>query len=366
MAPLTGLLLLYGAPDGAADTWPNRLDLNCELLRRDTSVIHGQECLCHLFFLAMAEASRVSQFVFRVSESGERLDIFLTRQMPDWSRSQIQRLIRSGLVRISEHPARKGGELVEAGDLISVRAEREELAASPEALPLSIVYEDEDLLVVDKPAGMVVHVGAGVKSGTLVNALLYHVVTLSAGGDASRPGIVHRLDKMTSGLVVVAKNDAAHRRLAEQFKSRTVRKTYILLVHGNLTSDQGQISKPVGRDPVRRTRMKVGGLRPREALTGYKVLRRFPGFTLLTAHPATGRTHQIRVHFAAIGHPIVGDTTYGAPGKLRVRDRETPTLSRTFLHAGSLEFQHPRLHQAVSLSAPLPPELSDFLRDLGT
>ena len=308
--------------------------------------------------------SQMRAYAVEAENSGERLDLFLTRQMPDWSRSQIQRLIRSGLVHVCERPARKGGELVAAGDLISVRAEREESAALPEALPLSIVFEDADLLVVDKPAGMVVHVGAGVKSGTLVNALLHHVGTLSSGGDASRPGIVHRLDKMTSGLVVVAKNDAAHRRLAEQFKSRTVHKTYILLVHGKVSGDRGEIAKPVGRDPVRRTRMKVGGLRPREALTRYEVLRRFPDFTLLSAHPATGRTHQIRVHFAAAGHPIVGDTTYGAPGKVRVGGRETPTLWRTFLHAGSLEFEHPRLHHAMSLSAPLPAELSDFLRDL--
>jgi 23S rRNA pseudouridine1911/1915/1917 synthase len=309
----------------------------------------------------MAEQPRVSSFEFRVSYTGERLDVFLTRQMPDWSRSQVQRLIRSGLVCIGERLARKGGEEVQAGDIISVRAEREELTAKPEALPLSIVYEDEDLLVVNKPAGMAVHLGAGLKSGTLVNALLHHVKSLSSAGDASRPGIVHRLDKMTSGLVVVAKNDAAHRQLAEQFKSRTVRKTYILLVHGRVSSAQGEISKPVGRDPVRRTRMKVGGLRPREALTRYEVIRRFRDFTLLEAHPETGRTHQIRVHFAALGHPIVGDTTYGAPGKLRIEGREAATLSRTFLHAGFLEFQHPRLRRALSFSAPPPPELAEFL-----
>jgi len=285
--------------------------------------------------------------------------------MPDWSRSQVQRLIRLGLVRVCERLANKAGEEVQAGDVVAVRAEREELAARPEALPLSIVYEDEDLVVVNKPAGMVVHLGAGVKTGTLVNALLHHVRTLSSGGDASRPGIVHRLDKMTSGLVVVAKNDAAHRRLAEQFNSRTVHKTYVLLVHGNVRGEQGQIAKPVGRDPVRRTRMKVGGLRPREALTRYEVVRRYPNFTLLEARPETGRTHQIRVHFASLGHPIVGDTTYGAPGKLRVGGREVATLWRTFLHAGSLEFQHPRTHRAVSFSAPLPSELKDFLRDLG-
>jgi 23S rRNA pseudouridine1911/1915/1917 synthase len=313
----------------------------------------------------MDEQPAISHLEFRVSEPCERLDIFLTRQMPDWSRSQIQRLIRSGFVRVDNCAARKSGESLQTGVVISVRAEREELAAKPEALPLSIVFEDEDLLVVDKPAGMVVHVGAGVKSGTLVNALLHHVAALSSGGDASRPGIVHRLDKMTSGLVVVAKNDATHRQLAEQFKSRTVHKTYVLLVHGKVGSDQGLISKPVGRDPVRRTRMKAGGLRPRAAVTRYRVMRRLPDFTLLEAYPETGRTHQIRVHFAALGHPIVGDTTYGAPGKLRLGGREVATLSRTFLHAGALEFEHPRLHQPISLSAPLPQELSDFLQNLG-
>jgi 23S rRNA pseudouridine1911/1915/1917 synthase len=309
----------------------------------------------------MAEQPRVSSFEFRVSKAGERLDIFLTRQMPDWSRSQVQRLIRSGLVSVGSRLARKGGEEVQAGDIISVHAEREELEAIPEALPLSIVYEDEDLLVVNKAAGMVVHVGAGVKSGTLVNALLHHVRTLSSAGGAGRPGIVHRLDKMTSGLVVVAKNDAAHRQLADQFKSRAVRKTYVLLVHGQVSNAQGKISKPVGRDPVRRTRMRIGGLRPREAVTRYEVIRRFPDFTLVEAHPETGRTHQIRVHFAAIGHPIVGDTTYGAPRQLHIGGGEVPTLLRTFLHAGFLEFEHPRTRRTLSFSAPLPSELAEFL-----
>jgi 23S rRNA pseudouridine1911/1915/1917 synthase len=312
----------------------------------------------------MVEDSRVSNFEFRVSQPGERLDIFLTGQMRDWSRSQVQRLIRSGLVSVGGRLARKGGEEVQAGDIISVRAQREGLAATPEALPLSLVYEDEDLVVVNKPAGMAVHVGAGVRSGTLVNALLHHVGKLSSAGGELRPGIVHRLDKMTSGLVIVAKNDLAHRALAEQFKSREVRKTYTLLVHGRVSSDQGEISKPVGRDPFRRTRMKVGGLRAREALTRYKVIRRLRGFTLLEAHPQTGRTHQIRVHFASIGHPIVGDTIYGAPSKLQLAGREVATLSRTYLHAAFLEFQHPRTRQAVSFQAPLPPQLQEFLTSL--
>ena len=304
------------------------------------------------------------QFIVPPEAKGLRLDLFLARQMRDWSRSQIQRLIRSGLVMVGARAARKAGEKTEAGERIRVQAEREELRARPEALPLSIVYEDDDLLVVDKPEGMVVHVGAGVKSGTLVNALLHHVTSLSQAGGALRPGIVHRLDKMTSGLVVVAKNDAAHRQLAGQFKSRSVHKTYTLLVHGQVAGESGEIRKPVGRDPLRRTRMKVGGIAPREALTIYRVIRRFPHFTLLEAEPRTGRTHQIRVHFSSTGHPIVGDTTYGAPGKLRTEGREVKTLPRTFLHAFTLEFQHPRTHQLVAFTAPLPSELEDFLKTL--
>jgi 23S rRNA pseudouridine1911/1915/1917 synthase len=312
----------------------------------------------------MTEHARVSNFQFQVSDSGDRLDVFLTRQMKDWSRSQIQRLILSGLVEVAGRTARKAGEEVSAGDVISVRAEREELRAEAEDLPLRIVYEDEDLLVVDKPAGMAVHVGAGLKSGTLVNALLYHVKTLSRAGGDYRPGIVHRLDKMTSGLVVVAKTDAAHRRLADQFKARTVHKTYFLLVHGEMKRAEGETAQPVGRDPVRRARMKAGGLHAREALTRYRVSRRFHGFTFLEAHPETGRTHQIRVHFAALGHPIVGDTTYGAPGKLRLGGREEATIERTFLHAGVLEFRHPSSGQAVRFESPLPPELVVFLDSL--
>jgi 23S rRNA pseudouridine1911/1915/1917 synthase len=247
---------------------------------------------------------------------------------------------------------------------IEVRAEREEPRAEPEDLPLAIVYEDPDLLVVNKPAGMVVHMGAGVKSGTLVNALLHHVATLSGVGGELRPGIVHRLDKMTSGLVIVAKNDAAHRRLSEQFKSREVHKTYVALVHGRVAQDCGQISKPVGRDPLRRTRMKAGGIAARQALTRYRVVRRLPHFTLVEAQPETGRTHQIRVHLASGGHPVVGDTTYGAPTKLRLEGREAPTLTRTFLHAAKLVFQHPRTGQSLNFEAPLPEELTAFLHQV--
>ena len=308
--------------------------------------------------------SDLREFIVTAEESGMRVDVFLARRMPDWSRSQIQRLIRAGLVTIGTQVARKAGEEVEAGERIRVRAEAREVRAAPEALPLSIVYEDADLVVVNKAAGMAVHLGAGVKSGTLVNALLHHIGSLSGAGGELRPGIVHRLDKMTSGLVIVAKNDFAHRALAAQFKGRDVHKTYTVLVHGRVAKDAGEIAAPVGRDPVRRIRMKVGGIRPREALTRYRVLRRFPHFTLLEAEPRTGRTHQIRVHFSSLGHPVVGDTLYGAPGKLKIAGREEKTLARNFLHASAIEFRHPRTGALVSLRAPLPVELERFLGTL--
>lgn len=301
------------------------------------------------------------QFVVPAEAAGDRLDAFLVRQMPDWSRSQIQRLIREGLVTLGSAPAKKSGEEIAAGTEITVCAKHDELRATPEDLPLDIVYEDSDILVVNKAAGMVVHVGAGVRSGTLVNALLAHIHALSSLGGDLRPGIVHRLDKMTSGLVVVAKNDAAHRRLSEQFKSREVHKNYTALVHGRMATDSGEISKPVGRDPRRRTRMKTGGIAPREALTKYRVLRRFGHFTLVEAMPQTGRTHQIRVHLASLGHPVVGDTTYGAPAKLRFKGNEEPTLPRTFLHAAKLAFTHPLTGAPLELEAPLPEDLLAFL-----
>jgi 23S rRNA pseudouridine1911/1915/1917 synthase len=306
------------------------------------------------------------EFVVPAQAAGERLDLFLVQRMPDWSRSQIQRLIRRGGVTLNAAPARKAGEEIDAGTRIEVQAEREELRATPENLPLAIVYEDADLLVVNKAAGMVVHVGAGVKSGTLVNALLHHVARLSGVGGELRPGIVHRLDKMTSGLVIVAKNDAAHRRLSEQFKSREVHKIYVALVHGRVANDRGQISKPVGRDPRRRTRMKAGGIAARQALTRYQVVRRFVHFTLLEAEPETGRTHQIRVHLASTGHPLVGDVTYGAPGKTRIGGREVATLPRTFLHAARLAFKHPRTDRPLRVEVPLPEELTAFLHQIET
>jgi 23S rRNA pseudouridine1911/1915/1917 synthase len=306
--------------------------------------------------------AELREFVVRPDEAGERLDVFLAAHLAGWSRSRIQDLIRRGLVKVGARQPRKAGVRIEAGERIEVRAERQELRATPEALPLAIVYEDDDLVVVDKPAGMVVHIGAGVKSGTLVNALLHHIGALSTAGGELRPGIVHRLDRMTSGLVIVAKNDFAHRALAAAFKEREIRKTYLALVHGRIVKDEGEISRAVGRDPIRRVRMKAGGLAPREAITHYRVLQRFPHFTLVEVQPRTGRTHQIRVHLATLGHPVVGDTLYGAPGKLRLAGREEKTLARTFLHAAALGFRHPRTGQELNLAAALPEELGMFLR----
>lgn len=310
----------------------------------------------------MSQDADLREFVVTGVEAGGRLDVFLARRMPDWSRSQLQRMILRGLVQVGSRVALKAGEKVEAGGSVKIRAEQEALRAVPEELPLSILYEDEDLAVIDKPAGMVVHAGAGVKSGTLVNALLHHLGGgLSGVGGEVRPGIVHRLDKMTSGLILVAKNDSAHRALAEQFKSRNVLKRYQLLVHGLLSRDRGKIQTPVGRDPVRRVRMKVDGIAAREAVTAYRVVRRFPHFTLVEAEPHTGRTHQIRVHFASLGCPLAGDKIYGAPGKFRLGEKERPTLERTFLHAAHIEFTHPHTGAPLSFTSPLPRELADFL-----
>jgi 23S rRNA pseudouridine1911/1915/1917 synthase len=304
------------------------------------------------------------EFVVSPEDAGRRLDIYLARKMPDWSRSQLQRQIVSGQVTIGSQTIYKAGEEVKAGDRITLRAPQRELRALAEDLPVDIIYEDDDLVVVNKPAGMVVHVGAGVKSGTLVNALLHHIRKLSTGGGEHRPGIIHRLDKMTSGLLIVAKNDAAHRILAGQFKSREVHKTYQALVHGRITQETGKMTQPVGRDPVRRVRMKAGGIGAREALTNYRVVQRFDHFTLVDAEPRTGRTHQIRVHFAALGHPVVGDTLYGAPAKFTVAGKIRKTLERNFLHAAAIEFRHPKSGQTLRLEAPLPGDLREFLATL--
>ena len=303
-------------------------------------------------------------------DKGKRLDQFLAVRMESVSRARVKELISEGKVLVGGIAAKaslklRGTEQIE----ILGEAERPPLRAIAEEIPLDIRYEDDDLAVINKPAGMMVHAGAGATEdarnrGTLVNALLHHFASLSALGGQLRPGIVHRLDKETSGLIVVAKNDEAHRKLAEQFALREVKKTYVALVHGWTKKDAGTINQSISRDPVRRTRMTTRLAGGREAITHYLAVRRiessFGKFTFLEVKIDTGRTHQIRVHLAALGHPIVGDALYGAPRKLQ-GNSEPPTLRRNFLHAAALQLQHPRSGEKIALKSDLPEELQSFL-----
>jgi 23S rRNA pseudouridine1911/1915/1917 synthase len=293
-------------------------------------------------------------------QAGRRLDHVLQEQLPGYSRSRIQEWIKGGRARVNGRVER-ASRLVREGDLVEVEpAEAPLLAAAPEAIPLQALYEDDDVVAIDKPAGMVVHAGAGVRSGTLVNALLHRFGTLSTAGGALRPGIVHRLDRYTSGVMLVAKNDAAHRNLAGQFASRKVRKVYLALVHGIVKADRGRVEKPIARDPARRVRMTARLAHGRSAWSEYRVLRRFDKFTLLEVSIGTGRTHQIRVHLSSIGHPVAGDRLYGAPAQVPGR----PPLGRYFLHAASIRFERPSTGEPVEVSAPLPEELENWMAGL--
>lgn len=294
------------------------------------------------------------------SEAGSRLDRFLQRQLPQYSRARLQQWIREHRVRLNGQPTRPA-ERLKGGERIQVEpAAPPPLKAVPEAIPLRVLYEDEDLIAVDKPAGMIVHAGAGRHSGTLVNALLYRYGRLSEIGGEARPGIVHRLDRQTSGVILVARNDQAHRRLAAQFAARKVEKVYLALVHGEVRQDQGRIEAPIARDPVRRLRMSARLGYGRAALSEYRVLRRYPGFTLLEVRIRTGRTHQIRAHLASVGHPVVGDRLYGAPRCVE----GLPVLDRHFLHAQRVGFLHPSSGEPLSIESPLPEELRAWLSAL--
>src|SRR5579883_173821 len=311
--------------------------------------------------------------------AGQRLDAWLTAQLESVSRSRAQMLLSQNKVLVDGKEVRSSHKL-RGGETIEVLGDPSPppLRAMAEEIPLEIVYEDEDLSVVNKPAGMMVHAGSGATDdarnrGTLVNALLHHYHQLSSAGGELRPGIVHRLDKQTSGLIIVARNDATHLKLAEMFSRRQVRKTYIALVHGNLKQDSGTITAAISRDALRRTRMTTrrasGG---RAAISHYEVVQRiesrFGRFTLVRVRIETGRTHQIRVHMASIGHPVVGDTLYGAPGRIAAQAKghnaECLSLERNFLHAAELAFAHPRTAKPLELSAPLPRELQEFMEKL--
>lgn len=300
-----------------------------------------------------------------------RVDQFLAAQLPEVSRARVQRLIAQKKIEMSGAPVRASRRL-RGGETIRLLgpAQPPPLKAVPENIALDIVYQDEDLAVVNKPAGMLVHAGAGRESaagrsrGTLVNALLHHFRSLSALGGELRPGIVHRLDRDTSGLMVVAKNDAAHQRLARQFAQRQVKKTYVALVHGWMKSDEGKIAGGISRDRWRRRRMRVRRSGGRAALSHYRVRERmesrFGKFSLLEVGIETGRTHQIRAHLASLGHPVVGDTLYGAPRQLRAPDGNLPP-QRNFLHAAAIQFRHPRRDLPLAFERPLPPELERLL-----
>jgi 23S rRNA pseudouridine1911/1915/1917 synthase len=300
------------------------------------------------------------RFSAHLADAGKRLDRMLHERLPQFSRARIQDWIKSGRVLVDGAASRasrtmRGGEAVEVDP-----AETPLLRAAAEAIPIRTLYEDEDVVAVDKPAGMVVHAGAGVHSGTLVNALLHRFATLSTAGGPLRPGIVHRLDRHASGVLLVAKNDAAHRRLAAQFSGRQVEKVYLALAHGRTRQESGRIERPIARDPAHRTRMTARLGQGRAAWSEYRVLGRFLGFTFLEVRIGTGRTHQIRAHLASIGHPIAGDTVYGAPA----RTPGMPSLGRYFLHAHRIRFRQPSTGAEIVVESPLPGELEEWMNGL--
>jgi 23S rRNA pseudouridine1911/1915/1917 synthase len=289
------------------------------------------------------------------ADRGKRLDHFLQEHLPEYSRSRIQEWVKSGRVLVDSVAQKasftlRGGEKVEVepGELPSLRAFAEEI-------PLEILYIDADVIAVNKPAGIAVHAGAGRHSGTLVNALLHHFKTLSTLGGDERPGIVHRLDRETSGVLIVARTDASHRHLAAQFSNREVTKIYLALVEGEIERAQGRMDSPITRDPVRRTRMTSRLQHGRFAITEYKVLERFQKKTLAEVRIGTGRTHQIRVHMSSIRHPIAGDTLYGAAAA---------PYGRFFLHAKAVEFTSPSTGERLKIEAPLPEDLERWLADV--
>lgn len=292
-------------------------------------------------------------FVTRADDAGARLDVALGRRVEMGSRSRVAGLIRAGAVTVDGVLRAKSFLLVEGQTVAVILPGEASPNLAPESLAVPVLYEDEWLLVVDKPAGMAVHPSRGHSSGTLVHALLGHGL---AGGEGFRPGVVHRLDKDTSGLLVVAKSADVHRLLVSMMRRRAVDRRYLALVHGNFAGESGTIEAPVGRDPVRRKSMTVGGVAAREARTHFRVLERLGDFTLLEVRLETGRTHQIRVHFLAIGHPVAGDPTYAR--------RDVLGLGRQFLHSYRLSFGHPMTGQELQIEAPLPADLALVLERL--
>lgn len=333
--------------------------------------------------------AKPTEFVVPLEAAGERLDRFLVTQLTDLSRSRIQSLMSEGRILV-DGTARKASHRIEPGEIITVDAPAPPPpGVQPEHIPLDVLYEDADVSVINKPAGMIVHPGAGADTGTLVAALLdrYGARGLSTVGGPLRPGIVHRLDKLTSGAVVIARTDAAHAKLVNDFRDRLVEKEYVALLHGRLKSsgaqsgasqgrevhqategsnNQGTIELPVSRDLRRRSRMTARRREGRPARTDWRVLLRLGAFTLIRANLHTGRTHQIRVHFSALGCPVVGDTLYGAPRQERIDSKLMPPLERNFLHAARIAFAHPRTARRIEVRAPLPAGLVAYLHSLAS
>ncbi len=306
-------------------------------------------------------SERTASWIVQPGDEKLRLDRYLAGKTQE-SRSQIQNWIRKGHIQVNEKPA-KTGYLTKLKDRIALHAPLPQPdEPQPEEIPLEVLYEDSDLAVINKPAGLVCHSGAGIRSGTLVNALLYRMGPLQTG-DPAKPGIVHRLDKLTSGAMLVAKNAQAHRLLSEQFKNRLVKKEYLAMVHGVPAPPSGTIDLPLGRDPKDRIKISIRARKKRTAVTHYSLVKKFGPISLLRIRIETGRTHQIRVHLAQQGHPVVGDSLYGGnriqnlPSRLSSAVKK---MQRPFLHSFRLAFQHPRTGEALSFSAPLPPELQDF------
>jgi len=330
-------------------------------------VIHQR---CYNLRVSQSNESSLHEFIVADREAGQRLDQRIALHLGTVSRTRVQELIDARLVLVNSRPA-KGSRRLRAGERIQIQIQpRPPLRAEAESIPLDILYEDADVIAVNKPAGMTVHAGAGTSRGTLVNALLGRGQALSQSGDALRPGIVHRLDKDTSGIILVAKTDAAHATLSEAFRQREIKKTYIALVQGLLKEDHGTIDLAIARDPKRRTRMTARRSivlgNAREARTDWRVLARIGTTSLLEVQLHTGRTHQIRVHFSALRHPVVGDTLYGAAAQLRIGKISLAPLHRNFLHAAKLGFAQPRAGAWIDLRAPLPQDLHTFLQSLAS